>query len=122
MDDIRSLDGRKKGSAMKPRTGIYLALLLTLGFAIYRGPDFRQYEARANAIAAQVAVGRRVMTPFKLGHYTVHQVGMQNGVVYFWTRKRASGNSGLVQHPEGKGFNLWSCKRLSENWAFIEED
>ena len=99
-----------------------LVMLFALGYVVYRGPGFKKYEPRANAIAAQVAQGKRVTTPFKLGRYTVTKVGVQSGVVYFWTRQRPSGNSGLVQHPEGKGFNLWSCKRVSEDWAFIVED
>ena len=30
--------------------------------------------------------------------------------------------NGFVRHPDGQGFNLWSCIRLDDAWSYIAED
>lgn len=90
--------------------------------AKYNKSDFVAHEAQADAIAQRIKDGEAIATPFKIGPYQIKEAGIRNNVVFLWTKTKPSGCSGFVQHPKGDGFNLWSCKKVTPNWAYISED
>lgn len=63
-----------------------------------------------------------IRTPTWIGPFRIRFAGVRDGTPYFGTSKDEGEIDGFVRHPEGAGFNIWSCEKLDADWAFIMED
>ena len=85
---------------------------------------FQMYNTEFDQIAVQIQVGTSPSTPFWIGPFKIKMAGQRgdSGTPYLATNTDESEINGFVRHPNGHGFNLWSCIRLNDSWSYITED
>jgi hypothetical protein len=85
---------------------------------------FRLHRAEFDRVASQIEIGAPPATPFWIGPFKIKMVGRRgdSGTPYVATNQEKSEIDGFVRHPDGHGFNLWSCVRLDDQWSYIAED
>ena len=85
---------------------------------------FPIYRAEFDRAAAQIEAGDPPATPFWIGPFKIEMVGRHgdSGPPYLSSNRAEWGIDGFVRHPEGQGFNLWSCITLDDEWSYIAED
>ncbi len=85
---------------------------------------FHACRTKFDQVASQIDAGTPPATPFWIGPYKIEMAGRRGdaGTPYV-CRNQVSGEiTGFVKHPEGRGFNIWSCIRLDDEWSYIAED
>ena len=85
---------------------------------------FRLYRPEFDRAAAQVDAGNPPATPFWIGPFRIRMAGRRNptGPPYLASNRDPYEIEGFVRHPEGRGFNLWSCIALDDAWSYVQED
>ena len=84
---------------------------------------FQVWQADFESVAQEYPPGTPPPAPFSIGPFEIKNVKHNSkGTVFLVTRVDPAGSEGFVRHPEGKGFNLWSCRPRDSNWSFIAED
>lgn len=85
---------------------------------------FRAYRPQFDQVAAQIEAGKIPATPFWIGPFRIRMAGRSgdSGPAYLASNREKWEIVGFVRHPDGYGFNLWSCITLDDEWAYISED
>ena len=85
---------------------------------------FRIYRAEVDRAASQIETGTPPQTPFWIGPFKIKMAGRRgnSGTPYLSSNQDEWEIDGFVKHPEGHGFNLWSCIQLDDTWSYIAED
>jgi hypothetical protein len=85
---------------------------------------FRILRPRFEQVASQIEAGTPPATPFWIGPFKIKMVGRHGeaGTPYLASNAKSYEIDGFVRHPDGRGFNLWSCIRLDDAWSYIAED
>jgi len=111
---------RAFGSAMTP-------VVLFVAIAWSHVPlhiAFRLHRSQFDEVAAQIEAGDPPVTPFWIGPFKIERAGRRgaSGTPYLAVNAEPSEVDGFVRHPDGHGFNLWSCITLDDSWSVIAED
>ncbi len=85
---------------------------------------FKIYRAEFDRAASQIETDTPPQTPFWIGPFKIKMAGrrVNSGTPYLSSNQDESEIDGFVKHPEGHGFNLWSCIKLDDTWSYIAED
>jgi len=85
---------------------------------------FRILRPRFEQAASQIEAGTPPATPFWIGPFKIKMAGRrgESGTPYLASNEESSEINGFVRHPDGHGFNLWSCITLDDAWSYIAED
>ena len=85
---------------------------------------FRMFRPQFEQAALQIKSGNPPATPFWIGPFRIKMAGRRgdSGIPYLASNEETSEINGFVRHPDGHGFNLWSCIALDDAWSYIAED
>jgi hypothetical protein len=85
---------------------------------------FRALRPQFEHAASQIEAGTPPATPFWIGPFKIKMAGRRgdSGTPYLASNEETSEINGFVRHPDGHGFNLWSCITLDDAWSYIAED
>ena len=85
---------------------------------------FHTLRLRFEQAASQIEAGAPPATPFWIGPFKIRMAARRgdSGTPYLASNEESYEINGFVRHPEGHGFNLWSCIRLDDAWSYIAED
>lgn len=85
---------------------------------------FRMLRPKFEQAASQIESGNPPSTPFWIGPFRIKMAGRRgdSGTPYLASNEETSEINGFVRHPDGHGFNLWSCITLDDAWSYITED
>jgi hypothetical protein len=85
---------------------------------------FRMLRPQFEQAALQIKAGTPPATPFWIGPFRIKMAGRRgdSGTPYLASNEETSEINGFVRHPDGHGFNLWSCITLDDAWSYIAED
>ena len=122
------------GRSIHRKHSLWQAMLFTLvpailfvGIASTHIPlriTFRLYRAEFDRAAAQIEAGDPPATPFWIGPFKIKMAGRRgdSGTPYLSSNQAEWEIEGFVRHPDGHGFNIWSCITLDDEWSYIAED
>ena len=85
---------------------------------------FRLYRSQFEQAALQIEAANPPATPFRIGPFKIRMAGRRgdSGTPYLASNDETYEINGFVRHPDGYGFNLWSCITLDDAWSYIAED
>ena len=85
---------------------------------------FRVYRSEFDRVASEVESGTSPATPFWIGPFKIEMVGRRGdpGTPYLSLNQEEWEIDGFVRHPNGHGFNPWSCITLDDAWSYVAED
>ena len=85
---------------------------------------FRLHRSQFEQVASQIEAGNPPATPFRIGPFKIKKAGRRSGsgTPYLASNEETYQIDGFVKHPDGHGFNLWSCITLDDTWSYIAED
>lgn len=82
------------------------------------------HRSQFEQVVSEFEAGNPPATPFRIGPFKIKVAGRrgESGTPYLATNEESSEIEGFVRHPDGQGFNLWSCITLDDEWSYIAED
>ena len=82
------------------------------------------HRAEFDRVASQIEAGIPPATPFWIGPFKIKMAGRRgdSGTPYLSSNQEDWEIDGFVKDPLGRGFNLWSCITLDNEWSYIAED
>ncbi|MCP4135982.1 MAG: hypothetical protein GY754_33745 [bacterium] len=122
---VRSIN--TKHSRWRVLASTLIPAVLFIGIAWTHVPlriAFRIYRSEFDRVASQIESGTPPLVPFRIGPFKIEMVGRRrdSGPPYLGSNQDEWEINGFVKHPDGHGFNLWSCIRLDDVWSYIAED
>lgn len=116
-----------KCSRFRALTKTTIPAILYIAIALSHIPlriTFRIYRSEFDQVAAQIQNGKPPETPFWIGPFKIKMTGVHENskMPYLASNTDKLEINGFVRHPEGQGFNLWSCIELDDSWSYISED
>lgn len=116
----------------RPRRTLAIVALYSLALTTWltHWPAIAMFALHRPALeraARQLAAGRALATPARIGVYVIHQAGLNKaGLPYFWTDPDPSGPTGFVWCPPGvrphSEYNISTSHRVGGGWYLITED
>lgn len=85
---------------------------------------FRVLRPQFDEAALQIQASNPPDAPFWIGPFRIKMAGRRgdSGTPYLASNEDTWEINGFVRHPDGHGFNLWSCITLDDAWSYISED
>jgi hypothetical protein len=118
-----------RGKSLKWWGVIGICLSIAISTAITHWPlhlRFHLSQRACDRLAAEIALGKRLVVPERAGSFLVREAGVnRNGVVYLWIAPSPAGSMGLAKcdtDTVAGEFNLWYTFPLSKDWQVVIED
>ena len=83
------------------------------------------YYSRSSfdSVASSAKNGQEIITPVRIGAFTIKKVEVWDGTVCFWTETSGDHDGFLNTTPRGvQRFDVWSTLQLTRDWQFLWED
>jgi hypothetical protein len=105
---------------------LFLCLCIISSVAISGWPLrllFHFSRASFDSVASLAKNGQQIITPVRIGLYTIKKVEIWDGSVCFWTETSGDHDGFVNTTPQGvQRFNVWSTLQLKKDWQFLWED
>jgi len=105
---------------------MFLSLCIISSVAISGWPlRLLFYFSRASfdSVTSFAKNGQQIITPVRIGVFTIKKVEIWDGSVCFWTETSGDHDGFVNTTPQGvQRFNVWSTLQLTKDWQFLWED